>query len=214
MHGPVGTGKTIATSFLIRRLLETKPPGTLLAYFFYDASTVETLTPETFFGAIVKQFCSELPELPMEITDAYKFVSSRVGSPKQPSLDQVKSFLHLLLTRHDSAIIVVDGLDESSTYESVANFLTSTVVAGENPLRVFVSSRPENDLRRHLSGFPEIPVPEVQIEQDISVYIKMRIDSNPRLRRMNDKMKAYVEATLSRESNGMYVNIQHSKYCP
>ncbi|OQV01834.1 NACHT domain-containing protein [Cladophialophora immunda] len=208
MHGHAGSGKTIATSYLIHHLLETKPANSLLAYFYYDASTMESLTPQTFFGAIVKQFCSELPRLPTDIVDAYRRASRRLGSPSQPSLGELKSFLQQLLESTDSATVVIDGLDESPDYSVVGDFLTSIVRSGKFPLRVFISSRLQVDLRRYLLGFPDIPVPEQASEQDISVYIKMRISSDPRLRRMSENMKAFVEMTLRTDSNGMFRWVQ------
>ncbi|OCT47211.1 ankyrin repeat protein [Cladophialophora carrionii] len=208
MHGQVGTGKTIATSYLIHHLITTKRSDSLLGYFYYDASTMESLTPESFFGAIIKQFCSDLPELPAEIVDAYARASNRTGSPKRASLGDLESFLRSLLESHDSATIVVDGLDESPNYAAVCDFLTSSVLAGKYALRVFISSRPELHLRRRFRGFQEIPVPEVAVEEDISVYIRMRINTNPRLRRMSDKMKHYVEMTLRADSHGMFRWVQ------
>ena len=205
MHGQVGTGKTIATSYLIHHLISAKKTNDLLAYFYYDASTMESLPPESFFGAVVKQFSSQLPELPASIIDAWKYASTRNGTPKQPGLDQLKPILRSLLERHESAIIIVDGLDESSSYGIVCDFLTSTVLAGTSALRVFVSSRPEQDIRRRFKGFQEIPVPEIAVETDISTYIRMRINTDARLRRMSEKMKQYVEMTLRADSQGMYV---------
>lgn len=205
MHGQVGTGKTIATSYLIHHLASSKTSDSLLGYFYYDASTNESLTSESFFGAIVKQFCSELSEIPPLIIEAWKWATMRAGSRKAPSTTELKSFLRSLLETHDSATIVVDGLDESPSYATACDFLTSTVLAGTYPLKVFVSSRPEQDISRRLHGFQQIPVPEIAVEADISTYIKMRVNTNPRLRRMSDKMKHYVEKTLRADSHGMYV---------
>ncbi|KAH0839209.1 ankyrin repeat protein [Fonsecaea pedrosoi] len=208
MHGAAGCGKTVATTFLIHHLLERQPVDSLLAYFYYDASTIESLTPQTFFGAIVKQFCSNISPLPSEIMDAYRRASSRLGTPSQPSLLELKSFLQLLLQTTDSATVVIDGLDESSDYSAVCDFLTSMVRGEKHALRVFISSRPEVDLRRSLAGFRDISVQEEAIEQDISVYIKMRIHNDPRLGRMRDDMKDFVEATLRTDSNGMFRWVQ------
>ncbi len=205
MHGQVGTGKTIATSYLIHHLTSLKTINSVLGYFYYDASTNESLTPESFFGAIVKQFCSELSELPAAIIEAWRWATMRVGSRKQPSLDELRSFLRLLLESHDSATIIVDGLDESPSYATVCDFLTSAVSAGTYPLKVFVSSRPEQDIRRRLCAFQQIPVPEIAVEADISTYVKLRLDTDPRLRRMSEKMKHYVELILRTDSHGMYV---------
>ena len=206
MHGQVGTGKTIATTYLIHHLMSTKPSRSLLGYFYYDANSIESLTPISFFGAIVKQFCSELHELPTEIVNAYKWASNRVGSPKQPSLDNLKSFLRSFLESHDPLTIVVDGLDESPDYALVCDFLTSTVLAGNSPLRVFISSRSELELRRRFKGFQQLPVPDIAIEDDISIYIKTRINTDRRLRRMSEKLKEYVELTLRTDCHGMYVD--------
>lgn len=206
MHGQAGSGKTIATSYLIHHLASSqKFPDFVLGYFYYDASTIESLTPETFFGAILKQFCSELPELPTEVVDSYKRATNRSGTPKQPSLSELKFLLRTFLERQNSAVIVIDGIDESPDYAVVCDFLTSVVQSGQYPLRVFVSSRPEVDLRRRFKQFQQIPVPEFALEEDIGVYIKMRIATDPRLRRMSEKMKQYVELTLRTDSHGMSV---------
>lgn len=204
MHGQAGSGKTIATSYLINHLAnEQESDGSLLGYFYYDASTIESLTPETFFGAILKQFCSGLHQLPDEVLSAYKRASCRFGTPKQASLGELQSLLLLLLERHNSAKIIIDGLDESRDYAVVSDFLTSTILSGRYALLVFVSSRPEMDLRRRFQQFRQLSVPELSVEEDISLYIKMRISTDPRLRRMSEKMKQYVEMTLRTDSHGM-----------
>jgi hypothetical protein len=204
MHGQAGSGKTVATSYIINHLrTQVETQSTRLAYFYYDASTIESLTPETFFGTIIKQFCAERSEIPEDITNAYHRATIRAGTPKQPGLKDLERFLRLILEDQLPGVIVVDGLDESPDYDIVCDFLTSCVSSGKYPLRVFISSRPEVDLQRRLAPFQEIPIPEHAIEGDIGVYIKMRIDSDARLRRMSDKMKDYVEQTLRRDSHAM-----------
>lgn len=204
MHGQAGSGKTVATSYIINFLsTQVEPQSTRLAYFYYDASTIESLTPETFFGTIVKQFCAEMSKIPEEIASAYQRATLRAGTPKQPDLKDLERFLNLILEDQRATIIVIDGLDESPDYDVVCDFLTSCVSSGQYPLRVFISSRPEVDLQRRLEPFQKMPVPDDAIDGDIGVYIKMRIESDARLRRMSGKMKDYVEQTLRRDSHAM-----------
>lgn len=204
MHGQAGSGKTVATSYIINHLSTLPEMRSIrLAYFYYDASTMESLTPGTFFGTIVKQFCAGLSEIPGDILGAYQRATIRAGTPKQPDLKELERFLRLVLEDQSPSIIVVDGLDESPDYGIVCNFLTACVSSGNYPLRVFISSRPEVDLRRRLEIFQEMPVPDKAVEHDIGAYIKMRIESDARLCRMSDKMKGYVEETLRRDSHAM-----------
>ncbi|KAI1610467.1 hypothetical protein EDD36DRAFT_326771 [Exophiala viscosa] len=209
MHGQAGSGKTVATSYLIHHMTNQQSGHeTMFAYFYYDASTVESLTPETFFGAIVKQFCSQLPQMPSDIVEAHERASCRQGTPKQASLNELQKYLIHLLEADRSAAIVIDGLDESPEFATVCDFLTSTVGCGHYPLRVFISSRPEKDLRRRLEKFQEIPFPEMAVEQDIGVYIKWRIENDDRLRRMSEKIKKHVENSLRVDSHGMFRWVQ------
>ncbi len=203
MHGQAGSGKTVATSYLIHHLRTVNSQAApedrpLLAYFYYDASTVESLTPETFFGAICRQFCAQLPQMPEAIVDAYTRAAGR-----RASLNELERFVRLLIGMDRSAVIVVDGLDESPDYAVVADFLTSAVMSKRYPLRVFVSSRPEVDLRRRFSLFQELDMPESAIERDVGVYIKTRIDFDARLRRMSPNMKKQVEMSLREGCHGM-----------
>jgi hypothetical protein len=203
MHGQVGTGKTIATTHLINHLMNTGSTDNLLGYFYYDASSMESLTPDTFFGAIVRQFCASQDDIPSEIIDEFKMASARAGTPKAATLTRLQSFLLMLVRKHTSATIVIDGLDESPHYPAVCDFLTNTVTAGDIPLKVFIASRPEVDIRRRLEGFLELAMPETAIDRDISTYIKKRLDTEPRLRRMSTSTKMFVEKTLASESLGM-----------
>lgn len=204
MHGQAGSGKTVATSYIINHLsTQVGLQSIRLAYFYYDASTIESLTPETFFGTIVKQFCAERSEIPEAISNAYQQATIRAGTPKQAVLRELERFLRLILEDQTPSIIVIDGLDESPDYAVVCDFLTTCISSGNYPLRVFISSRPEVDLRRRFEPFQEIAVPDAAIGDDIGAYIKLRIESDTRLRRMSDKMKAYVEETLRRDSHAM-----------
>ncbi len=204
MHGQAGSGKTVTTSYLIHHLRHhLTAERHLLAYFYYDASTIESLTPETFFGAVVKQFCAQLPHIPDDVADAYKKAANRVGTPKQASQIELQRFLLELLREARAAIIVIDGLDETPDCGIVCDFLTSIVTSGHCPLRVFISSRPEVDLRRRLGRFQEIAVQESATEDDISVYVQSRINHDHRLRHMSDKMKRRVEFSLRADCHGM-----------
>ncbi|KAK5048507.1 hypothetical protein LTR84_005597 [Exophiala bonariae] len=209
MHGQAGSGKTVATSYIINHLsIQSDMQAVRLAYFYYDASTIESLTPQTFFGTIVKQFCAGPGEIPNDISDAYQRAVGRAGTPKQPESKELERFLKLFLEDQSPSIIVIDGLDESPDYGIVCDFLTDCISSGKYPLRVFISSRPEVDLQRRLEPFQEIPVPEDAIENDIGAYIKMRIDSDARLTRMSPKMKVYVEQTLRKDSHAMFRWVQ------
>lgn len=211
MHGQAGSGKTILSSYVINHLKGRQTTSSfLLAYFYYDASTIESLTPETFFGAILKQFCSMLPQLPQSIIAAYERASRRSGTPKQPSLSDLRHSLELVLDTQVPCIIVIDGLDESPNYQVVCDFLTSSVESGKHALKVFISSRPEVDLRRRLAKFQEIPVPEDAIQDDIGRYIAFRIENDVRLRRISQTMKDHVERELRLDSHGMYVILRFS----
>lgn len=204
MHGQAGSGKTVATSYLIHHLRHhLTAERHLLAYFYYDASTTESLAPETFFGAIVKQFCAQLPHIPDDVAGAYKKAANRVGTPKQAGQAELQRFLLELLREARAAIIVIDGLDETPDYGVVCDFLTSIITSGHSPLRVFISSRPEVDLRRRLAHFQEIALQESATEDDISVYVQSRIDHDHRLRHMSDKMKQCVEFSLRADCHGM-----------
>ncbi|KAJ9503181.1 hypothetical protein H2202_001335 [Exophiala xenobiotica] len=209
MHGQAGSGKTIATSYVMHHLRHhLAAERHLLAYFYYDASTTESLTPETFFGAVVKQFCAQLPHIPNDVADAYSQAANRVGTPKQASQAELQRFLLELLRETTAAIIVIDGLDETPDYGVVCDFLTSIVMSGQYPLRVFISSRPEVDLRRRLGQFQEIAVLEAATEDDISLYVQSRINHDHRLRHMSDKMKQRVEFSLRADCHGMFRWVQ------
>jgi len=209
LQGQAGSGKTIATSYLIRHLSRsTEDDKTLLAYFYYDASTAQSLTPETFFGAILKQICAQMVDLPADVVSAYRSAASHSGTPKQAQLEELTRLVRGIMESGNQIILVIDGLDESPDYGAVCDFLCSAIKSGKYPLRIFISSRPGIELRRVLGPFQHMTMPANAIDEDMSIYIRSRINKDSRLRRMRDDLKHYVESTLRADSHGMFRWVQ------
>lgn len=114
-RGAMGTGKTTLVARILSRLQERGIPRGRLAVVYCEYSQRETLTVESVMGSILAQLCQQSQEgfsIPAYIKTAFQ---TRPRFWKRgPSLEQLKSWLHLRLKDQDTAFVLMDALDELS----------------------------------------------------------------------------------------------------
>jgi hypothetical protein len=101
--------------------------------------------------------------------------------------------------------LVLDALDECEPDSrgrlvEVIEFLSSR---SERPLKVFISSRPDRDIRRRFLDKPNIEIEATHNERDIRKFVDEEIIKHERWREMSPSLQEEIVRVLLDRSQGM-----------
>ena len=114
-----------------------------------------------------------------------------------------------LLNLYPRTTLVLDALDECKPEERVSllDFFDSIPSKCSKPVRIFISSRPEGDIRQRLIYLSNIEIQATDNENDIAEFVMQSIEKNGRwsgVLRKNQPLKEKIVQTLLTQSNGMF----------
>lgn len=164
---------------------ETKTGEHSLAYFYCNYKEVERRDSATILRSLVKQLCLLSPKssFPEAVSSIYTQRKKDADLHNLLSIDESKNLLIKLSSGFLRTTIVVDALDEcdSKTREQLFNVLEDVVSSSKrNPVRVFVTSRDDGDLRRKFQNYPNVYIQGGDNVADINYYIKTEIKARIR----------------------------------
>lgn len=182
--------------------------NTIIARFYYSFRGGNTQTShELMLRSIVYQIWRQNSKLFPFIRDRYQELKKRVNEASEPKLlwsyDDLKSALESLseINFNLSVFIIIDGMDESNNDKRVdiMNFLLELAVPNPKSsctVKIFIASRPENDINSRLRLVPRhIKLQEVN-KEDIGVVVegwinKMVLESGCKERTLRE-VKEYI----------------------
>ncbi|KAG8824798.1 hypothetical protein FRC18_010442 [Serendipita sp. 400] len=226
LHGIPGSGKTKLTAILIDHLIKEDHR---VAYFYCirDTKEQERADPVEILRAILRQLVSLIPD---ELFDDDSVVKQCVKEreetkkkgekPSAPDQDQCVKWI-LQLTTQYSTTIVIDALDECDNHTRHHLFKAlTTIVKPQSLVRIFVSSRDDQDIVQHLNGRKNIRIDASKNTEDIRRFvqneIKVAIDEKRLLRgNVKQELKELIIDKLQNSAQGMFlwVTLQIAALC-
>lgn len=102
---------------------------------------------------------------------------------------------------------MLDALDECDRDKrrKVVEVFDCLIKDSAMPVKIFISSRPDGDIKKRLVHPSNIEILANDNQNDISKYIKKEIVNHERWHKMNDPLRNDIVATLQAQSGGMYV---------
>lgn len=180
LQGSAGTGKTYLTSSVVDRV-RTMLSGSLevegLAYFYCNRSESQRGRSENILQSFVRQLCTpaQRPEqMQGRIKKAYKDVRDG-GTDFQT--DQCMELIQECLDGYGRTTLIIDALDECDrrSRSSIIKALNSFLANSKNPVKIFISSRPDSDIRNRLKDSPTIAVSASSNQRDIKLYLETEL---------------------------------------
>lgn len=193
LSGMAGTGKSTIARTVARSL---KEDGTLGASFFFKRGRGDRRSAAKFFPTIVKQLAVHIPQMITGIRRAIKDDPAIANKTLPEQFD--KLMLQPLLAVDQgqavsSPLVVIDALDECEPKEDanmILTLLAKVVTATSMPIRLFLTSRPEQPIHfkfgqigeRHYQHTPLHKVDDGMTKHDITLYLTEKfteIQQNP-----------------------------------
>lgn len=197
-----GSGKTILSSLVIDTLTETyKLVPTIFFYCHYLKP--ERRETSSIIGALLKQLSMRCEILEPKMVSAFKDGTSMDNKSSEIALTAV-------LDSFEQTFIVIDALDECSVDERKAVVMLLTRLLKGSRVKIFLTSRPENDLRRLLKDTVSHEIDTNDTAKDIGPFVAATLEdhitSGALLSgKVTSELRAELVDILSAQADGMYV---------
>ncbi|KAI0512690.1 hypothetical protein F5B22DRAFT_648539 [Xylaria bambusicola] len=212
LQGFPGSGKTFLTSRVIEEIETTlggKDNDECFAFFYCNRNEENRRHALDVLRSYVRQLSTTSHKpgfIYLELEQLHHKCESR-GSGW--TLGLCKEYLIKLLNLYPRATLVLDALDECWPEEraDLLDFFDSIPSKSSKPVRIFISSRPESDLRQRLIHLPNIGIEATDNGDDIAKFVRTSIERNgnwSRVLRQNEHLKDDIVQTLLTQSNGMF----------
>ncbi len=183
----------------------------MMAYFYFDFKDVNKQTRHDLLTSVVMQLSAQSDRSCVILSTFYL---KHDNGAKQPNEDELMQCLKeiLSLPNQGSIYLIVDALDECpnasgmpSPQEQVLSLLKELVELYLPNLRLFVTSRPEIDIRGTLEPLSSHRLSlhdQSGQNKDIIDYVTSVVYSHPNMRRWREEDKKLVIEMLSERVDG------------
>ena len=188
-----------------------------MAYFYFDFRNANKQSLRDLLPSLLTQLSARSSDRCDILSRLYSIHDNGKSQPSDGVLTKCLQDI-LSLPNQRPIYLIMDALDESpitsgipSAREKVLQLLKELVDLGLPKLHVFVTSRPEIDIRNAIEPLTSLRVSlhdETGQKKDIADYVRSIVYSNSdtNMRRWKEEDKEIVVKTLAKRSDGMYVN--------
>ncbi|KAH8831025.1 hypothetical protein DL96DRAFT_1811958 [Flagelloscypha sp. PMI_526] len=175
LHGLMGTGKTVLSSFVIQTLCARD--DIYVAYYYFEFTNPATLSEEAILRSLVVQLAAASPAVVRAVHQKHN------NGGLQPQLESLHTtFNNLISTSSKPVFIIIDALDELPLTQRkyllryLATFSASGRVA---QIHIMITSREEVDIQR---TFEEIADFDLGVQgdlvcQDIAAFVDRQLEA-------------------------------------
>lgn len=204
-----GAGKTFLTSRVIDHVLEhrsaTGQEG--FAFFYCDRNEDARRKPISVLQSYARQLVSVAgqPDL-MQNHVRHLWQESR-SKGQDLGFEACKKLILSSINLYDSTTLILDALDECESTSRARLIETFKLLKSQStkPLRIFVSSRPDGDIRSLFESLPNIEIRATDNDDDIKKFVNAQIDHHPQWSTMRGRLRREILNTFMVRSQGMYV---------
>lgn len=211
-----GAGKTKLVSTVVDKLLTTfaiDDNDEAFAYFYCDRNQDDHRDPEYILASLVRQLSTRprddrpIQGLIYQIYDKERGTGFASGRLKY---DQSLSLLEELVKIYPQVTIAVDALDECDRQTRVKLLHTLDELVDKSPglLKMFISSRPDEDIKYRFGVGPNLEIKATDNRKYIERVVSERLGRSPQhwQRHISPALKAEIHETLIDKSEGMCVD--------
>ena len=213
---PAGAGKTKLVSTVVgslRRRRRKGSQGKALAYFYCDRNQPDRQSHEQVMRSFVRQLST-----PQDSDMIPSCIEKRYAEKEKPgfassglTFEECCALLSELVGMYTKVTLVLDALDEcdKSTRHLLVNEIDKLVSGSTScVIKVFISSRPDNDIKHHFQGGPNVCISATDNGADIRRFIDDKINNSPPgwLEKVTNApgLREEIVTTLHKKADGMY----------
>ncbi|KAJ5857483.1 hypothetical protein N7455_008377 [Penicillium solitum] len=210
LHGIPGAGKTKLTSRVIDHVTDHWSDNAI-AYFYCNRYEASRRKPTHILQSFVKQLSKSPSDgaIQQALVDAYKENQRKGAASIKPGLEESESLVLALTKAYSETILILDALDETDVEdrEDLMDTIDRLVSQSAN-LKVLISSRRDNDIKRRLKLKANLSVEATDNRDDISKFVREKIEDAQQGRHRNkpisEGLRDEIVRTLLEKSEGMF----------
>ena len=183
-----------------------------VVYFYCKRDEPDRQDPTKIMQSLVRQLSIQLPGygLPKPVADEYEKQEKKAFSSLNLSFQECQKLLVSLLDIYPQTTIVIDALDEidRQSRKPFLEALSTIAQASKNLVKIFVSSRDDDDIILELEAVPNLYIDAADNAGDIERFIHREINSSIDRRillrgKVGDQLKSRIISTLIEKADGM-----------
>jgi len=172
------------------------------AYFYFDFNDRGKQCRESFLRSLITQLSVRNMETPKALSELY---SRHQDRKNQPTIKELTATLKAMTLDFSETYIIVDALDESCGRDELLELITEMNGWKEGHIHMLATSRKERDIEEALkdSITREVCIHNAQVDSDIQLHVRMRLQNDPKLRKWGPKIHEEIEKVLMNGACGM-----------
>ncbi|KAH8589487.1 hypothetical protein B0O99DRAFT_333678 [Bisporella sp. PMI_857] len=218
LHGIPGSGKSKLVSIVIEdadkafNAGQSPPP----VFFYCSRNSAEPArsNPDAIVASIARQLSSLQPGLPLlpPMVAIYRKREAEGYASGSLRIDESRALIIQLVEHYPMTTIVIDALDECDPENRADLLETLEAVLREssNLVKIFVSSRNDQDIVLHLQNYPNLELSSDRNNNDIALFVRAETKDLIRKRKLlhlsinkSELQEAIVEQ-VTKGANGMF----------
>jgi hypothetical protein len=186
----------------IEDLLQTRQPTksrTAIAYYYFNFQSKAEQQFVNLLRSIILQLSCQCPNLPTSVTKLSEEDASTFSN------ERLIVVLNEVAENFRELYIVIDALDECDQSEEVLQWIQKLVENKDGRLHLLISSRPDHHFQTDLkpSTTSVLALDESTFETDIQLYIRERLNNDPRMKKWPSSIHKDVEQSLIANAGGL-----------
>jgi Cdc6-like AAA superfamily ATPase len=208
-----GTGKTYLASKVIdhfRDMYDETPNKEGFAFFYCSRNEDERRDPLSVLRSLVRQLSSPAKvwnlgtgrQMRPELRQLWQEAKEELADL---SLEDCKHQIVASVNLYSRTVIVLDALDECDAIERdrLLDAIEELLLSASKPLKIFVSSRPDGDLKDRFADKPTIEIRARHNESDVQKYLEENIVRHRTWQNMDKLLQREILEVLVMRSEGM-----------
>jgi ankyrin repeat domain-containing protein 50 len=207
-----GAGKTKLVSTVVdslRGTLRNAQNDESLAYFYCDRNQSDRQNPVLILSSFVKQLSTpqSCDAVQPSLVQLYAEKEKTGFASNEISIEESEKILLELVNIYPQTTLVLDALDECDrrTRGRLIEVLDGLLEQSSKPVKVFISSRPDQDIKDRFDSGPSVGIQATDNQVDISTFVDNKIEKSPEKwrKRISADLRGHIRKTLVEKSNGM-----------
>ncbi|KAK6716669.1 hypothetical protein SNK04_007621 [Fusarium graminearum] len=207
LYGNPGSGKTFLISKVVDYCCENAEDDEAVAYFYCKRDEENRRNPQDILRSILRQLSTPIKQAESgKIHQALKGLPDRLATSGMTfDIPTCKNLIGTLIEDYSRTTIILDALDECERETRVELMRSMASLLDEKSrIRIFVSSRTDDDIRRYFQHKPIIEIQAADNEADISSFVHEELSQDPRWSNLSSELQQQIQGIFHDKSQGMF----------
>lgn len=181
-------------------------PALALAYFYFDFSDPDKMTPESMTRSLIKQLWGQSRDVPPALASLYETFKDRMFPPEP---NELLTTLRNIIESFNESFIVLDALDECSDVSELLHIIRDILSHASVKVHFLTTSRQAQNIEDEVDSLPgkvqKVPMDKTQVNGDICIFVHECLRTDTRFKRWRNypDIQKEIESQTTNKADGM-----------